>query len=88
MEPKPIDHVWITLIVVANVFWFARKAILAKHGFGFSFMDLQLQDGKRLRELTEKESDPRRRRLLQVINRGFPVSFVLAIVIMVLSRAL
>lgn len=86
MSPQPLDYVWITCIVLANVLYFVRKGILSQHGISTGPFDLELKDWSRLRQLAVDQTDPKRRKMYLAVNTGFALFFILGIILLVIAR--
>ena len=81
------DYIWITCTLAMIALFVVRKIVLAWHGYGISLIDYG-SDGRRLRAIARKERSPLFSRLLQAINLLIPILFVLALVIVILSRVI
>ena len=88
MQSTPWDIIWITCIVLCNVLFFVRKAILADHGYPFSLIDLELKDGPHLRQVIASTPEGRKKMWLQILNRGVGTSFALGVIVLLAVRAL
>lgn len=87
MKPGPLDNIWVTSIVLVNVLYFIRKAILAKHGYRWSPFDL-FEDWKRMKKVIDEEEDLEKRHLYVRLNRSIPILFVFTIVFFVILHAI
>jgi len=87
ISAQPLDLPWLTCLVLAYVFYFMRKSILNWHGISTGILDLDLKDGSLLRELAEDQAAPKRRKVYLAVNTGFALFFVLAILLLITSRA-
>ncbi len=86
IENKWTDSVWVACIVAANVIFFVRKIILAKHGHPFQFLDLAVKDGCRLRALAARQGDTKVKLFYNWINWSLRLLFVSGLFILVLTR--
>lgn len=88
MNLNILDYIWISLIMLVNVFFFIRKYITAVYGHGSKFSILIIDpfyEHKKLKEIAIQQSSKNKRIIFTTINILIPVLFISGIVIAIIS---
>ncbi len=82
------DFVWVVCVVVSNVLFYIRKSILVKHGHRIDFMDFEMKDRCRLKEIISTEPSVEKKRVMTLLNNSIWIFFLLGVVVLVLFRVM
>jgi hypothetical protein len=88
MEATALDMLWLAPILLCNVAYFWRKAVLLRHGYAFSPFDLLFQDAVRMASVIDSLPQGRKRRMLMVLNRSVGWLFWLGALTLLFTRGL
>lgn len=80
------DDSWIGCILITNVVFFLRKAVLAHYGYRFDLFDLNFKDWERIQSIADQQPHMTAKRLLHILNWSFIGFFVLGVILALLLR--
>ena len=79
-----MELIWITLIILANIFIYIRKIILARHGYKIPWL-VVWGEWKKFMDIIEANNSPAERKLLFALNIAPYLLFALGIMIAILD---
>ena len=85
LDYQVIDNIWVSLIIITNILYICRKAVLKKNGYKIEILYTPTE-GKQMKEIIEKTINNRDRLFCKFINHGIPISFVAAILLFIIAR--
>ena len=85
IDYQVIDDVWFFLIIITNILFFCRKAVLKKNGYKFEIF-FSPTEKKQMKEIIEKTINRRDKLFYEFINHGIPITFGGAILLFIIAR--
>jgi len=85
VDYKVIDNIWFFLIIITNILFFCRKAILKKYGYKVEIFFAPAEN-RQMKEIIEKTINKRDKLFYEFINHGIPITFGGAILLCIIAR--
>ena len=85
VEYQVIDNVWLFLIVITNILYICRKAVLKKNGYKIEILYAP-KEKRQMKEIIEKAINNRDKLFYEFINHGIPITFGAAIFLCIIAR--
>ena len=85
VEYQLIDNIWVSLIVITNILYICRKAVLKKNGYKIEIFYAP-KEKKQMKEIIEKTINKRDKLFYEFINHGIPITFGAAIFLCIIAR--
>ena len=79
-----MELIWISLIILANVFVYVRKIILFRHGYKVAWFIIW-GDWDNFMNIVDADNPPAKRRLLFVINIAPLLLFIMGVIVAILD---
>lgn len=80
-----LDNIWVSLIIITNVLFICRKAVIKKNGYEIEILYTP-KERKQMKEIIEKTVNKKERLLCKFINHGIPITFGAAILFCIIAR--
>ena len=85
VDYQVIDNVWLFLIVITNILYICRKAVLKKNGYKIEIFYAPAER-RQMKEIIEKTINKRNKLFYEFINHGIPITFGGAILLCIIAR--
>jgi len=85
VDYKIIDNIWFFLIIITNILFFCRKAVLKKNGYKVEIFFAPAEKTQ-MKEIIEKTINKRDKLFYEFINHGIPITFGGAILLCIIAR--
>jgi hypothetical protein len=85
VDYQVIDNVWLFLIIITNILYICRKAVLKRNGYKIELLYTPTER-RQMKEIIEKTINKRNKLFYESINHGIPITFGGAIFLCIIAR--